>query len=40
MDVSSGRRLVLHDFIVITYLTCHILTVFADHLLCACHSNV
>ena len=27
MDVSSGRRLVLHDFIVVTYLTCHILTV-------------
>ena len=27
MDVSSGRRLVLHDFIVVTYLTCHILIV-------------
>ena len=33
MDVSSGRRLVLHDFIVITYLTCHFLTIFAYHLL-------
>ena len=32
MDVSSGRRLVLHDFNIVTYLTCHILTVFADHL--------
>ena len=25
MDVSSGRRLVLHDFIVVTYLTCSML---------------
>ena len=31
MDVSSGRRLVLHDFSVVTYLTCHFLTIFADH---------
>ena len=27
MDVSSGRRLVLHDIIVVTYLSCHILIV-------------
>ena len=27
MDVSSGRRLVLHDIVVITYLSCHILIV-------------
>ena len=35
MDVNSGRQLVLHEFIVVTYLTCHILTVFAYHLLYA-----
>ena len=35
MNVSSGRWLVLHDFIVVTYLTCHILIVFANHLLYA-----
>ena len=35
IDVSSGHRLVLHDFIVVTYLTCHLFTVFADHLLYA-----
>ena len=27
MDVSSGHRLVLHDIIVVTYLSCHILIV-------------
>ena len=27
MDVSSGRRLVLHYIIVVTYLSCHILIV-------------
>ena len=27
MDVSSGRQLVLHDIIVVTYLSCHILIV-------------
>ena len=35
MNVRSGHRLVLHDFIVVTYLTCHILTIFANHLLFA-----
>ena len=35
MDVSSGRWLVLPDFIVVSYLTCHILTIFANRLLYA-----
>ena len=35
MDVSSGHQLVLHDFIVITYLTCYFFTVFADYVLYA-----
>ena len=35
MDVSSGHWLVLHDFIVVTYLTCYFFTVFADHVLYA-----
>ena len=34
-DVSSGHWLVLHDFIVVIYLTCHFFTVFANHLLYA-----
>ena len=35
MDVNSGHRLVLHDFIVVTYLTCYFFTVFVDHVLYA-----